>query len=100
MKRMIEGKSYNTETAEQVCDIPCQYYGNDFRHHNTKLYITRNGTFFLAGKGGAASVWGERIANELRAGEGIRVLSQSEARAYMEQADCDEEDYKRVGLET
>lgn len=98
MKRVIKGKVYNTETAEEVCDIPCNYDSGDFKFHYTKLYKTKKGAFFLAGKGGPMSIWGEQDGKGLRGGQGIRVLSEEEARDYMEYADCTEEEFQRVGL--
>ena len=99
MKQIIDGKTYNTETATEVCDLPCNYFGGDFQFHNTKLYQTKKGTFFLAGKGGPMSMWAVSSGNGVTGSSGIRVLTEQEARTYMEEAQCDEDDYKKVGLE-
>jgi hypothetical protein len=48
MKRIIGGKVYNTETANQVAS-DCYWDGHNFerRGRNTYLYKTAKGNFFL-----------------------------------------------------
>ena len=50
MKRIIEGKVYNTETATEVAR---EYYGyeSDFHAWDESLYVTKSGSFFLHGWG-------------------------------------------------
>lgn len=55
MKRIINGKRYDTSTAEQVGE-----YCNGFRLHDwhwleEKLYRTPKGAYFLHGEGGGLS---------------------------------------------
>ncbi len=100
MKAVIEGKKYNTETAEQICTLPGGAYSHsDFRHHNTDLYRTKKGTFFVAGEGGPLTMWVETHGSSNRGGSGVRVVSTDEARKIMEEAGCDEDKFKGVGLE-
>ena len=51
MKRIIEGKMYNTDTA--TC-IGSYEYSNlrDYRYLYEELYQKKNGKFFLSGEGG------------------------------------------------
>lgn len=54
MKRIIEGRAYNTDTATRIA--------RDDRGHGRDgsfaiLYQTRDGAFFLAGAGGELSEW-------------------------------------------
>ena len=49
MKRIIDGKTYNTETAEKICDTGNDEYATDFRYENSALYITKKGAYFIAG---------------------------------------------------
>ena len=51
MKRIIEGKMYNTDTA--TC-IGSYEYSNlrDYHYLYEELYQKRNGKFFLSGEGG------------------------------------------------
>ena len=99
MKSIINGKTYNTETARAICTLPCSAESRgDFGWHDTTLYQTTKGAFFLAGHGGALSLWARRVRNGSIGGEGVRAVTAQEAREYMEQSDCDEEDYIQAGL--
>lgn len=54
MKQVINGKLYNTETAQEICS--CQYgYPRDFDYVLEELYRKKNGEFFLHTCGGPAS---------------------------------------------
>jgi hypothetical protein len=50
MKRIIEGKAYNTETADHVASASDSYQDDRGRGHVLKygLYRTKTGGFFLA----------------------------------------------------
>ena len=87
MKRIIDGKRYNTETATEVADVsPRGFYRGDFRWEDTDLYRTKNGRWFLAGEGGPMSRWARSAGlNSYSGGEGIHVLDADEARALLEQ---------------
>lgn len=88
MKRIIDGKRYDTETAEEICALTCTANSGDFAWHRTKLYRTRNGAFFLAGEGNASSMWATAARGGGRGpGEGIRVISADEAREILERED-------------
>lgn len=85
MKRIIEGKCYDTDTAVHVCNLPCDTESiRDFSWHTTALYQTRKGVFFLAGEGGPMSMWARSIAGgrSTFGGEGIRLISEQEARDH------------------
>lgn len=77
IKRIINGKTYNTATAALICKINNNGYqwlfdnkkdnaflrlhggqANEFDYHKTYLYQTRNGAFFVAGYGDQLSLWG------------------------------------------
>ena len=54
MKQVINGKFYNTETAQEICSY--QYgYPRDFDYILEELYRKKNGEFFLHTCGGPAS---------------------------------------------
>lgn len=88
MKRVIEGKVYNTETAENIA-VDTFGYANDFHYWVDRLYKTKNGRFFLQGEGGGLSHWARRHEDGSGYGEGIRVLSVEEARTWCEEHDVD-----------
>jgi hypothetical protein len=99
MKQVIDGKLYNTETAQEVCELYCTAHATDFAHHDTKLYVTKNGNYFLAGAGGPASIWAEDAYGGGRCGgHGIRVLSKDDARVYAERM-LDEDDLRAAGFD-
>ena len=99
-KQVINGKVYNTETAEEICELPCSYYGSDFNFHLTHLYRTLKGAYFLAGKGGPMSMWAEPSGGNGRtSGSGIRVLDAEAARGYAESANLNEEEMIDAGFE-
>ena len=100
MRKVIDGKVYDTETAYAICDIPCRFYKNDFGWHDTVLYRSPRGRYFLVGEGHAASMWAVHYGNGNGSGpgSGIRVISAEDARAYAEKAECDEEDMREAGF--
>ena len=63
MKRIIEGKTYNTDTALLVCDTSNGYNSGDFEQEDSNLYATKKGAFFVAGSGGAKSRFSRSVGN-------------------------------------
>lgn len=60
MKKIIDGKLYNTETATFLGDYEYSHSG-DFRHMYEALYQTKKGTYFLFGDGGQLSRYGTAL---------------------------------------
>lgn len=84
MKKIINGKMYDTETATFVGET---YYGvsGDLDHVWEALYQSPNGQWFLAGRGGARSKYGIQTApNSWSGGSCITLLSPEEALAWCE----------------
>lgn len=50
MKRIVDGKVYDTDTATMVAN-ECYGYGGDFNAWSEVLYVTKSGSFFLHGWG-------------------------------------------------
>lgn len=89
MKRVINGKVYNTETATEVAS-DSYGYGNDFHAWDETLYRTPKGAYFLRGSGGARTKWGEQVSqNTWSGGEGIEVLTEAEALEWCERHQVD-----------
>lgn len=84
MKKIINGKVYNTDTAKLLADY--EYgRGRDFDRVNEELYQTENGTFFLYFEGGPKSKYSEVVGqNEWSGGEGLRLVDEDEAKAFIE----------------
>lgn len=87
MKAIIDGKTYNTETATPIGGTigPRDTFAGDFRDWSATLYRTKKGRYFMAGRGGAMSPFAEPYGqNGSQGGNGIRALSAEDALAYAE----------------
>ena len=82
MKRIINGKLYNTDTAKAVKHIWCSGNG-DFTHYSEALYRKRTGEYFLFGHGGSLSKYRE---------DDIVPLTYEQAQAWAK-AMMDEDEY-------
>jgi len=92
MKKIIEGKLYDTETAELVGSYDSGGSCRDFQHFEESLYKTPKGSYFVAGSGGPMTGYSRAVGqNEWTGGEDIRALSRSEAFEWAEShLDADE----------
>ncbi len=63
MKQVIDGKTYNTETAIEIGFFRTGLGRGDFRNRSEALYKTKKGRFFLAGRGGPMTRWATRSAD-------------------------------------
>ena len=77
MKHVIDGKVYDTSKANRVCEVSATTQNRgDFGWHDTELYRTVRGRFFVAGEGGPGLMWAERVdQNSWQSGEGMRAVS-------------------------
>ena len=55
MKTIINGRMYDTETAEKIAGWDNGIYGRDFRSCEETLYKKKTGEYFIYGSGGADS---------------------------------------------
>ena len=80
MKKIIDGKVYNTETATCVGEWSNGYYCNDFKCESEELYQKKNGEFFLYGEGGPMSSYAEYTGNQSwSGGSSISPITSKEA---------------------
>lgn len=85
MKKIINGKKYDTETAKEVAEY-CSWHGkNDFRYFEETLYRKKNGEFFLYGEGRCASPYTEDVSDGTTGGSGIAPLTENEAKKWAEE---------------
>lgn len=95
MKKIINGKVYDTETA-QVLGSWSNMSDRSFERIDETLYRKRTGEFFLHGEGGPMSRYAVQIEqNSWRGGEKITPLSWDDARAWVE-SHLNSEDYERI----
>ncbi len=92
MKQIIEGKRYDTSTAQEIGAWWNGYPTSDFHYCEEKLYLTSKGNFFLAGEGGALSQYARSHGNATGGGEAITPLSREEAFQWA-QEHLEPEDY-------
>lgn len=86
MKKIIEGKMYNTETATYIGSYRTDTMGKrDFHYLEEDLYQKRTKEFFLCGEGGAMTKYAKYVEGcGYTYGEKIIPLSENEAKDWME----------------
>jgi hypothetical protein len=84
MRKIINGKQYDTDTARRVAIYKNNYSYNDFKWLCEELYRTKNGNYFLFGEGGAMTRWASSYGNSWSEGSGIKALSIEEALNWLE----------------
>ena len=90
MKKIIQGKLYDTETAHFIGEWSTGQYGS-FDYMQDRLFQTKKGTYFIAYEGGANSPYAIIEGNEQHGAEGIRLLTEDEAKTWsMEHLEADE----------
>ena len=90
-KRVIDGKVYNTETAECIAEYERGERSN-FHFVYEALYRTPKGRYFLEYSGGPLSVYAENHGPHLVSGSsGIRVVEPDEALQWCERYQVDVE---------
>lgn len=92
MKKVIDGKLYNTETAEEVANWSNSYGYSDFNHCEETLYRTKKGAWFIYGEGGAMSRYNQSVGNNAyTGGSDIRALTPQKAQEWLELHDLVDE---------
>ena len=89
MRRIINGKRYDTETATLIGEADNLCSGvdskSDFGYWEAGLYRTKNGRFFLAGEGGPMSQFSHQVGQNSRGGgEDIIPMDAAEALEWAE----------------
>jgi hypothetical protein len=90
MEKLIDGKLYSTDNAELITST----YPNgtqdrsNFRFLKESLYVTENGSYFIAGEGGAKTKYSQPAATGgTTGGEDIRAVSEEEAFDWLQRHD-------------
>ena len=94
MKKIINGKKYDTETAKL-----CASGGNgrsDFSRCYEELYRKKTGEYFIYGEGGPMSKYSRSIdQNSWSGGEDILPVTEAEAKEWAEKH-CTVEEYEEI----
>ena len=89
MKKVINGKIYNTETATLIHQWDNGRRG-DFSSCEEDLYRTKKGAFFIHGGGGPNSRWFRSLGpSSWCGGEDIEALEIPEVRQWLENHEVD-----------
>ena len=90
MKKVINGKLYNTQTAKALASRDNHCQPGSFDYVEEILYRKKTGEFFLRGSGGARTIYAEPCEGGSRGSSRILPLTVAEAREWAEAyADAD-----------
>lgn len=84
MKKIINGKVYNTKTAQELTSYWNELSPTDFNHLTETLYRKKTGEYFLHGEGGAMTRYSEARGDMRGGGEVIVPLTYAEAQEWAE----------------
>jgi hypothetical protein len=88
ISRVINGKKYNTETADLVASYWNGRGSGDFHSLSEELYLTKNGRWFIAYNGGAFTYAAVECGqNSWSGSKGITVLTAGDAMEWLEKHD-------------
>lgn len=85
MKKVIERKMYNTETAEELAFRGNGLAPDDFDYVGETLYRTKNGSYFLYGKGGARTKYAVPNGRTVYGGADILPMTIEQAKSWAEE---------------
>ena len=96
MKKIIRGRVYDTETAQELGTYSNGGSWRDFHHIEETLYRKKTGEFFLHGEGGPATRYAEAVGqNSWSGGSRIMPMTYAEAREWAEEK-LDADDYEAI----
>lgn len=85
MKKVINGRLYNTETAKHIGNYSNDLSYDDLKYFDEDLYLKKTGEFFLSGSSGAFGKYAESVgANSWCGGSGIVPITEQEAKEWVE----------------
>ena len=85
MKKIIDGKRYDTERAEEIVHWSNGCSRSDFGYVEESLYRTKSGNYFVAGCGGSLSNYASPCGTGgYSGGSDIQPLSKDAARVWLE----------------
>lgn len=95
MKKIINGKKYDTETATKIHEWWNGLACNDFRSKTEALYKKKTGEYFLHGEGGAMTRYAQSNGNTSWGGSAIVPLTLEEAKTWAENQ-MNADDYESI----
>lgn len=96
MKKIINGKVYDTERAKALATWSNAGSWRDFSHVEETLYRKKTGEYFLYGEGGPATCYAQATGqNSWSGGSRIMPMSYTDAKAWAEEK-LDADDYEQI----
>ena len=96
MKMVINGRMYDTDTAELIGEWDNGHYYNDFHYCEEALYRKRTDEYFIHGRGGAMTKYAEYRGNNCWFdGESIVPITVAEAMEWVDDH-CDADTYEKL----
>ena len=92
MRKVINGRTYNTETSKRIGSWDNGIRG-DFRSCEEDLYKNTKGAYFLVGEGGPMSKYAVSHGNSSSGGQKLIPMTASEAQEWAEEH-LDAEEYE------
>lgn len=84
MKAIINGKRYDTKTAELIHEWGNGYLPNDFNYREKNLYRTKAGKWFVHHEGGAMTDMAEPAgSNSVAGGSSIEPITDEQAFTFL-----------------
>jgi len=87
MKKIINGKVYDTATAQEIASYSSPHNYGDFDRYEETLYRSPKGRFFVAGEGGPRSHYARQSHGGYSGGSALRVLTDAEALEWCEMSE-------------
>lgn len=95
MRKIINGKSYDTEKAREVAEWGTHLGWRDFHNIEETLYCKKTGEYFLFGEGGPMTQYAEAVGqNSWTGGKRIMPMTYAEAKEWAEKH-MDADDYEK-----
>lgn len=96
MRKIINGKIYDTETAEEIARTCADVLSaSDFNFWRETLYLTKKGQYFLHGEGHALTKYATQRGNGSGWGETIILMNSAEVLKWFEFRMIDDEIVKQ-----
>lgn len=96
MKKIINGKVYDTDKAQELGTWANAGSWRDFNHCEETLYRKKTGEFFLHGEGGPMTRYAKAVdQNSWTGGERIMPMSYEDARKWAEEK-LDSSEYEEI----
>lgn len=86
MKKVVNGKTYNTGTAEFITEYRSKYSSTDSRFELEKIYRTKKGDWFVHFEGGAHSTCADYYGNGNRYAVGIKPMTEEDVKKWLREA--------------